>query len=58
MRAVGSIVIIILGIIVVVAMAMGGFPVVTMAVRTTAGRAVLILRVVDDDLGRTVLCCC
>ena len=54
-RAMGSFVILILRIII---MTMGASPGVTMAVRAAADGAVLKLRVVDDDLGRTVCSCC
>ena len=55
MRAMGWFVILILRIAI---MAMGASPVVTMAARAAADGAVLILRVVDDDLGRTACSCC
>lgn len=53
-RAMGSFVILILRIIIT---AMGASPV-TMAVRAAADGAVLVLGVVDDDLGRTACSCC
>lgn len=57
MRAIRSFVILILRVIVVV-VSMRASPVVTMAVRATADRAVFVLRVVDDDLRGTACCCC
>ena len=56
MWAIRSFAIFILRIIIVVAL-MGTSPVVTLAARAAADRAVFILRVVDDDL-RGPTCCC